>query len=123
MSILGNVLYRLGNWTFSRFSPPYTVTVVEDHLPDNMDKKSLYVVVDDGYIEQVAMICPCGCRNILHMNMLPDERPCWSLTENPDGSRTLHPSIWRQKGCFSHFWFRNNKILWCRGGGPWWNRL
>lgn len=123
MSIVGNILHRLGAWSFSKFSSPYTVTVVEDYLPDNLNKKSLYIVVDDEYIEQAAMICPCGCRKILHMNMLPDERPCWHLRKNSDDSHTLHPSIWRKKECLSHFWFRNNRVYWCRGAGPWWNRF
>ena len=33
---------------------------------------------------------------ILHMNLLPDERPCWRVTRNVDGTVTLHPSIWAQ---------------------------
>jgi hypothetical protein len=108
---------------FSKFSSPYTVKVVEDYLPREMEKKVLYIVVDDGYMEQAAMICPCGCRKILQMNMLPDERPCWRLKKNIDGSHSLNPSIWRKKDCFSHFWFKNNRVHWCRGGGPWWNRF
>jgi len=123
MNIVSNLFYRFASWGVSRFSSPYTVKIVEDYLPGDLEKKVLYIVVDDGYVEQAAMICPCGCKKNLHMNMLPDERPCWHLKKNIDGSHSLHPSIWRQKGCFSHFWFRNNRVQWCRGGGPWWNRF
>ena len=39
-----------------------------------------YIVQEDGYREHAAMICPCGCRRVLHMNLLADERPGWQLT-------------------------------------------
>ena len=47
------------------------------------------------------------------MNLLPDERPRWSLTLNADGTATLYPSIWRNRGCHSHFWLRGGRIQWC----------
>ena len=50
---------------------------------------------------------------VLHMNLLPDERPCWRVTRNVDRTVTLHPSIWRNKDCGSHFWLRNGRIRWC----------
>jgi len=68
---------------------------------------------EDGFQEQAAMICPCGCRSVLHMNLLPDERPCWRVTRHDDGTATLHPSVWRKKECGSHFWFRNGRVVWC----------
>ncbi|WP_415195487.1 DUF6527 family protein [Rhodopseudomonas sp.] len=64
------------------------------------------------------MLCPCGCGKILHMNLLPDERPCWQLTVDADGLATLHPSIWRQKDCGSHFWFRRGRVIWCSSQEP-----
>ncbi|MER9141803.1 DUF6527 family protein [Mesorhizobium sp. M0871] len=60
------------------------------------------------------MLCPCGCRRVLHMNLLADERPCWRLTRHDDGTTTLHPSVWRTTGCGSHFWFRRGRVEWCR---------
>ena len=63
--------------------------------------------------------CPCGCGRVLHMNLLPDERPCWRVTRNVDGTVTLHPSVWRKKDCGSHFWLRNGRIRWCQAGFRW----
>jgi hypothetical protein len=51
----------------------------------------------------------------LHMNLLTDERPCWQVTRHQDGTATLHPSVWRQKGCYSHFWLRRGRIHWSKG--------
>jgi len=74
----------------------------------------IYIVQDDEFDEFAAMICPCGCRQVLYMNLLPDERPCWRITRHDDGTSTLHPSVWRKKECRSHFWFRRGRIEWCK---------
>jgi hypothetical protein len=94
-------------------NPPYRTQVVDDVLPKTLQRKILYVVQDDGFLEQAAMVCPCGCGRTLHMNLLSDERPVWNLTQHNDGTATLHPSVWRQKDCGSHFWFRHGRVTWC----------
>lgn len=101
---------RLRRWII----PPYATQVVEDVLPQKLQWRTLYVVQDDGFVEQAAMVCPCGCRRTLQMNLLADERPVWRLTQHDDGTATLHPSIWRQKDCGSHFWFRRGRVQWCK---------
>jgi len=93
---IGRIFHKIGNWITSNLLPKHAVTVVE-FLPERLDRKTLYIVQEDDYTEQAAMICPCGCKQILHMNMLSDERPCWSLREHPDGFHSLHPSIWIRK--------------------------
>lgn len=93
--------------------PPYRTLVVEEALPKKLQGRKLYVVQEDGLPEQVAMICPCGCKRVLHMNLLADERPYWQLTQHKDGTATLHPSVWRKKDCGSHFWFRRGRVQWC----------
>jgi hypothetical protein len=57
---------------------------------------------------------PCGCRSVLHMNLLPDERPCWQVMRPRDGTASLHPSEWWQKDCRSHFWFKNGRLERCK---------
>ncbi len=94
--------------------PPYATLVIEEALPKKLKRRALYIVQEDGLHEQAAMICPCGCRSILHMNLLPDERPCWRVTQHADGTASLHPSVWRQKECKSHFWFRDGRVEWCK---------
>lgn len=92
---------------------PYRTELVRDRLPSELEPNVLYVVEDDGFLEQAAMVCPCGCKSTLHMNLLPDERPCWRVEQNADGSASLFPSVWRQVGCRSHFWFREGRVDWC----------
>lgn len=93
---------------------PYRTLVVQGDLPKELKSRTLYVVVDDGFNEQAAMLCPCGCGNILHLNLNPDDRPCWKVTQHTDGTSTLHPSVNRMKGCKSHFWFRQGHVDWCQ---------
>ena len=82
-------------------------------MPERFLPHTVYLVGEDGFDEQVAFLCPCGCRRILQMNLLPDERPCWRVSRNIDGTVTLYPSIRSQKGCRSHFWLWNGRIRWC----------
>jgi hypothetical protein len=49
---------------------------------------------------------------VIQLNLLPDAEPLWSLTKHRDGTVTLSPSIWRQKGCRSHFFIRKGQIEW-----------
>ena len=51
------------------------------------------------------MLCPCGCKRVLHLNLLPDERPCWTLTLHPDGTSTLFPSGARGAAALTYFGF------------------
>ncbi len=94
-------------------NPPYRTTVVEETLPKKMKRRTLYIVQEDGFEEQAAMLCPCGCKRVLQMNLLPDERPCWRLVSHGDGTASLQPSVWRKKDCGSHFWFRRSRVEWC----------
>lgn len=74
----------------------------------------IYVVGEDGFFWFVAMICPCGCGEVLYMNLLRERRPSWSFSVETDGTITLTPSVWRQKGCRSHFYVRRGIVEWCR---------
>lgn len=95
--------------------PPYRTRIVDGDLPKKLRGRTLYIVQEDGFAEQAVMICPCGCKRTLHMNLLADERPCWRVTHHDDGTATLYPSVWRKKDCQSHFWFRRGRIEWCKG--------
>jgi hypothetical protein len=108
-----NLGQRIWLGVYRLFVPPYGTVVIKEALPEVLGRRILYVLQDDGYREQAAMICPCGCGRILHMNLIPDERPCWRLTEHGDGTVSLHPSVWRKKDCGSHFWFRRGRVEWC----------
>jgi hypothetical protein len=93
--------------------PPMRIEQVAGDLPSRLTRRKLYVVSEDGFDEQAAMVCPCGCKQVLHMNLLRDERPCWTVRVDDRKVPSLHPSVWRKKGCGSHFWLRRGRIVWC----------
>ena len=92
---------------------PCAVRFVDEELPAELVSNTLYVVVEDGYQWHASMLCPGGCGKVLHMNLLADERPCWSLTAHIDATATLHPSIWSRTACGCHFWLRRGEVRWC----------
>ena len=110
-------LRRLASWASEKIAlwleTPYRARIIEENLPKKLKRRVLYVVQEDGILEQAAMICPCGCGEVLHMNLLPDERPCWTLTQHKNRTVSLHPSVWRKKKCGSHFFLRDGRIQWC----------
>ena len=88
-------------------------------LPDALDSQVIYLVGEDGYYLQAALLCPCRCGSRVILNLVPPSRPLWRIRCHGDGSVTASPSVWRNTGCYSHFWIRRGKILWVgRGERP-----
>lgn len=83
-----------------------------DDVPDRMRSGTVYLVGNQGYYWQTVMICPCGCQQILYMNLIDDYDPYWKF--NIQGKTiSLSPSVNRLVGCKSHFFLKNGKIEWC----------
>ena len=69
----------------------------------------LYVMKE---FEIVVYLCPCGCGLEICTafgNLWPGNR--WKLTLDGD-KVTLDPSIAVRGGCKSHFWIKENRIVW-----------
>lgn len=90
--------------------PRFRIIEVEDDFPEVMESRTLYVLSEDGDTWAAAMVCPCGCHRVLHLNLFADQRPCWHLKREGGGS--LSPSVWRQNNCGAHFWFRGGRVYW-----------
>jgi hypothetical protein len=89
------------------------VVVRADELPEGIRPNRLYVL-GEMTPWAVALMCPCGCREIIQLSLLEDDSPRWQLVSASKRQPTLHPSIWRKRGCQSHFILRNGRIQWCR---------
>ena len=105
------MLPRVIDSFFDLFRPSYALEQVEE-LPMALAKHVLYIVGEGPYQWFVAMLCPCGCGETIKLNVRDDAHPYWRIIER-EGKVSLEPSIWRQKGCRSHFYLRRNKIQWC----------
>ena len=92
---------------------PYQTEMVTD-LPDKLRARRIYLIGEDGEYWFAAMSCPCGCAATIQLSLLPDERPHWRYQQHDNGTLTLQPSVWRTKGCKSHFFVRHGEIDWCK---------
>lgn len=90
--------------------PRFRIVELEDDFPETLERKTLYVLSEDGDTWAAAMVCPCGCKAILQLNLFADQRPCWRL--NLEGGGSLSPSVWRRDHCGAHFWFRGGRVYW-----------
>jgi hypothetical protein len=91
----------------------YTIQVVEEE-PEKLRPKSVYLVGEKENIWYAVFACPCGCNERVYTKFVKESRPRWSFEVNLDNSISLSPSVWRNKGCKSHFFLRKGKIQWCR---------
>lgn len=95
-----------------RKATPYRFENVED-LPDDLKPLKLYLAGDPKNPWAAAMLCPCRCGARIELNLLQAAKPCWRAEAHRDGTASLWPSVWRQKGCRSHFFLRQGQIEWC----------
>ena len=87
---------------------------VSDEMPDVLEAGTVYLAGTEDNFWVASMLCPCGCREVIELNLLPQARPCWEAFRHANGTVSLDPSIWRKTGCRSHFWLRKGRIIWCR---------
>jgi len=93
------------------WNKPYSIQYVEDPV-DNPIKRKLYIIgtVDEPW--QVELLCPCGCRDKIVLPVNDSTKPRWTLIITNKTIPSLSPSIWRSKGCKSHFFLKQGKIKW-----------
>ena len=96
------------------FERRYRLVAVEGSFPRTLKRHYLYVLTESGTPWQAALTCPCGCKEILELNLLPDERPRWRYRVDAKGFASIEPSINRRIGCRSHFFLRSGKIVWAK---------
>jgi hypothetical protein len=86
-------------------------TAAVEEIPDTLDRGFLYVL-GSGQPWSVALLCPCGCGETIHLSLLNYDSPSWTLRVERGGIPTLSPSVWRTKGCRSHFFLRRGTVVW-----------
>lgn len=86
----------------------YSVDFVQD-LPESVSSNTIYVVGEKPFYWQIALRCPCGCRELIQLNLIKKSYPQWEFSVNSNNRITIYPSIWRTRGCESHFIIRNNQ--------------
>ena len=90
----------------------YDFKIVKE-FPQYPEEKVFYIEgdIDKNDFWYGQMKCPCGCNDILTLNLIDDVRPYWSF-HVIDNNVSLAPSVWRTKNCKSHFWLKDGVIKW-----------
>jgi hypothetical protein len=91
--------------------PEHKFSFVDD-LPEKIKNKTIYIVGSKEHPWLIAFNCPCDCKNLIQLNLLKEADPCWTFRVNKKGKIDILPSVWRTKGCESHFFVRKSKIDW-----------
>ena len=105
--------FQRGLVAFRRWLRPLRAQEVEE-LPERLQSDVVYLVGDDGIWWSAAFVCPCGCAATIQLSLVERDRPRWRARVEESGTLTLSPSIWRTKGCGSHFFVRHGRIRWAR---------
>jgi len=97
-----------------RALPTRRLTIVKgDSLPSTLPRRNLVLAQDEDGDWCVGMRCPCGCGYAIELMLIREVTPRWDLSVDAIGRPTIYPSVWLQRGCWSHFWLRGGRIQWC----------
>ena len=86
-----------------------------NEYPERIDANALYIMGESKYFWSILLRCPCGCGDILQLNLHRDTHPFWDMKFHINGSLSISPSVWKKDGCRSHFFIKRSNIIWARG--------
>lgn len=69
-------------------------------------------VVRRGVPRMLLLSCPCGCGDLLVVNLDRRAGPAWRMYQRGNAI-SLFPSYWRDSKCASHFILWSNNVYWC----------
>jgi hypothetical protein len=89
----------------------YRNSYVEE-FPSIFKDGIIYLEEAGKVIHTIAFICPCGCGDVIYLNLLPKANPRWYYKKNWFRKISIFPSIRRTIGCRSHFCIWRNRVRW-----------
>lgn len=93
--------------------PQALTAIYTTEIPEDVEVGKLYIVGEGIHRWYAVFACPCGCAENIHLSLIEGDRPCWRVTQDESGAISISPSIWRNRGCRSHFFVRKGDIFWC----------
>ncbi|WP_423820197.1 DUF6527 family protein [Salinimicrobium sp. TIG7-5_MAKvit] len=86
--------------------------ILVNEAPSDISSRRVYLEGADMEDLWFAYLkCPCGCKDTIMLNLIPDTKPCWTYLHDKLGNQSLTPSVNRKFQCKSHFWIKNNRIV------------
>jgi len=97
----------------AKYQSAYYLTLYTDVLPEvsEIKEKTIYIVGEKGYYWLAAFKCPCGCNDLIQLNLLNHASPSWKIINDNNPKISILPSIDRNVGCKSHFSIKNSRVL------------
>jgi hypothetical protein len=93
----------------------YSISYLEKTpLSEDLKEEDFIVVKYNNQPYWVLFKCPCGCGDIISLSTQKNRYPKWNVHSSPSGRPNLYPSVRQTKGCESHFWITDGRIVWCK---------
>jgi len=109
------MLINISKWLINRLEQfrRYKTQWIED-LPEHPVRNTVYIIGGRKYPFYAAMRCPKRkCQKIIHLEVDPQSRKGWRITEHKDGSLSLMPSVHIiDSSCGCHYWLKKGHIVW-----------
>lgn len=80
-----------------------------EFIPDEINEGELYISTE---YNTCTHLCPCGCKERIPIPINNPNIESWDLSIG-DGLVTISPSLQNRFKCKSHYFIRENKIVWC----------
>jgi len=109
MNYLRIIINKFSEWLQSEYEYIYV-----NEFPQKINVNKIYIVGESEMPWVLAFMCPCGCNNLIQLNLLQDAEPRWKFRIDKQKKIYISPSVWRIKGCQSHFFIRKSKIHWIK---------
>jgi len=88
-----------------------TVRAAVREAPVALAAGRVVLIGDYNDLKWLLLGCPCRCGETLWVNLMAARNPYWLLRRDTIGAITLTPSLDVSR-CRSHFWVRENRVVW-----------
>lgn len=118
MRTIASLLCNLLSWLHLVPRPIFTTQFTADH-PDteSMSNGHIYIVGGKKYSKWAYFRCPADQDEIVQLSLMPQRRPCWTVSIDFLGRPTISPSIRQTDGSYAHFWVKKGAVIWCADSG------
>lgn len=88
-----------------------TIVASSDDDEQALSDNHMVVVRDRDRLKWLRFICPCGCGEMIALNLMKRYAPRWSIEHHSDGTLSVSPSV-DSTTCGAHFWIRQSRVHW-----------
>lgn len=99
-------------WRDHQRSNAFRIVVDATSMSAEPARRELLVVGSQDKPKWVKFRCPCGCGEVLALNLMQSHFPRWAIARDDANRLTVSPSV-HSTTCGAHFFVRSNRVEWC----------